>query len=110
MSRLVTASIPSLPFSRGSVHLRSTDVKDLNSPVVDPHYFDIDFDLLWAIRVGQLSQKFFASKPVKDLVLGPSPMIAQLLPLNATDAQWSTFIKATGWSPAPVRQYASAQD
>ncbi|KAI1818794.1 GMC oxidoreductase [Poronia punctata] len=82
----------SLPFSWGSVHLRSAD--SIDSPVIDPRYFQADFDMYIQTSLGRLTQNFFNTDPIKGSVgnlLGPPG----ILPLNATDGQWAGYIGHT---------------
>ncbi|KAI0911460.1 GMC oxidoreductase [Ustulina deusta] len=79
-----------LPFSWGSVHLTSAEA--INAPAIDPKYFLVDFDLAVQIRLGRLAQRLWHTKPVSDLVgSGVLPMDG-VLPLNATDEQWTSYI------------------
>ena len=84
------------------MYLRSTANKDIDNPVIDPQFFQIDFDLQSAVRVGQIAQTFWANEPVKDLVqdavVGPMDSAKQVLAGNATESQWSSFIRASGQS------------
>ncbi|KAI8634699.1 GMC oxidoreductase [Xylariaceae sp. FL1651] len=79
-----------LPFSWGSVHLTSVDAID--APAIDPKYFLIDFDLDVQIGLGRLSQKFWNTAPVGDYVTEMVLPTEGVLPLNATDEQWTSFI------------------
>ncbi|KAF4201756.1 hypothetical protein CNMCM8927_001085 [Aspergillus lentulus] len=82
-----------LPFSRGSVHLSSTDEKDINAPSIDPNFFQVDFDLQTEMAIGKLAQSFWEQESVKSL--SPVPMPGRGLEGNATDPQWTAFIKET---------------
>ncbi|TGJ81798.1 hypothetical protein E0Z10_g6978 [Xylaria hypoxylon] len=79
-----------LPFSWGSVHL--TSVEAINAPAIDPKYFLVDFDLDVQIGLGRLAQKFWHTKPMGDFVDGSVSPIDGVLPLNATDKQWTSYI------------------
>ncbi|OTB10837.1 putative GMC oxidoreductase [Daldinia sp. EC12] len=81
-----------LPFSRGSVHLKSTKT---NYPAIDPEYFLIDFDLAIQTEIGRISQELWYTNPVKDVVVDYLVPGDEVLPRNATDAQWATFIAST---------------
>ncbi|KAI1426704.1 GMC oxidoreductase [Xylaria sp. FL1777] len=82
-----------LPFSWGSVHLTSVDA--INAPAIDPKYFFVDFDLTVQIGLGRTAQKFWHTKPVSDLVGDGILPAGSVLPLNATDAQWTSYISDT---------------
>ena len=92
---LVSALWALLPFSRGSVHLRSTDPSDINNPIINPRFFQIDFDWEYQIAVGQLAQTFWTKNPINKLVVGPVNPREQVLPLNSTRSQWISFIKSS---------------
>ncbi|KAF2969249.1 hypothetical protein GQX73_g4370 [Xylaria multiplex] len=79
-----------LPFSWGSVHL--TSIEAINAPAIDPKYFLIDFDLDVQINLGRLAQKFWHTKPVSDFVGGSVLPEDGVLPLNASDKQWASYI------------------
>ncbi|KAI1200065.1 GMC oxidoreductase [Nemania serpens] len=82
-----------LPFSWGSVHLVSADA--INAPAIDPKYFLVDFDLDVQIGLGRSAQKFWHTKPANDLIgVGVMPT-DDVLPLNATDEQWTSYIGDT---------------
>ncbi|KAI0455677.1 GMC oxidoreductase [Xylaria acuta] len=90
---LVSAMWLLLPFSWGSVHLTSVDAID--APAIDPKYFLVDFDLDVQIGLGRLAQKYWHTKPISDLVgSGVSPT-DDVLPVNATDGQWTGYISDT---------------
>nr|BBD84647.1 putative GMC oxidoreductase [Cordana terrestris] len=82
-----------LPFSRGSVHLGSID--QINKPVIDPRFFLAEFDLDATIALGKYAQKFWFSEPIASSVIGPLIPGADILPNNATSAQWETYIRST---------------
>jgi choline dehydrogenase len=79
-----------LPFSWGSVHLTSVD--NINAPAIDPKYFLIDFDLDVQIGLGRLSQKLWHTAPVSSFITGGLSPTDDVLPLNATDEQWTSYI------------------
>lgn len=90
---LLSAFWPLLPFSRGSVHLKSIEASD---PAIDPEYFLIDFDLAIQTELGRLSQDLWHTDPISDVVVGNLVPGDEALPRNATDAQWAAFIASTG--------------
>ncbi|KAI3337007.1 GMC oxidoreductase [Xylariaceae sp. AK1471] len=79
-----------LPFSWGSVHLTSVDA--INAPAIDPKYFLVDFDLDVQIGLGRLSQKLWHTAPVSNFITGSVLPTDDVLPLNATDEQWTSYI------------------
>ncbi|KAI0971714.1 GMC oxidoreductase [Xylaria arbuscula] len=82
-----------LPFSWGSVHLASADA--INAPAIDPKYFFVDFDLNVQIGLGRQVQKFWNTEPVSKLVSASIVPADGVLPLNATDQQWASYIGDT---------------
>ncbi|KAI0481500.1 GMC oxidoreductase [Xylaria cf. heliscus] len=87
---MVTAMWLLLPFSWGSVHLTSVDA--INAPAIDPKYFLVDFDLDVQIGLGRLAQKYWDTKPISSLVGGSVSPAEGVLPPNATDEQWTSYI------------------
>jgi len=83
-----------LPFSRGSVHLGSVD--QINEPLIDPRFFLADFDLSATVATGKLAQRFWLSKPVNNIVTGPLIPGPDVLPNDATDAQWEKYVRESG--------------
>lgn len=78
-----------MPFSRGSVHLKSAS--DLGTPVVDPRYLHVPLDFDTQVETGRLATKFWESSGlVESSTVG--------LPGNATDAEWKAFISQTSSS------------
>lgn len=78
-----------MPFSRGSVHLKSAN--DLGMPVVDPRYLEIPLDFDTQIEAGRLATAFWEA----------SGLVANgtvALPGNATDAEWKAFVSQTSSS------------
>ncbi|KAI0127401.1 GMC oxidoreductase [Xylariales sp. AK1849] len=88
---LVNVFWPLLPFSRGSVHLRSTDAID--DPAIDPKYLLAEFDLTMLTGLGRVAQSFFYQEPISDLVTGYVIPGDNVLPPNATNAQWKDLLE-----------------
>lgn len=82
-----------IPFSRGSVHIESSD--PLAYPAINPNFFLIDFDGQVMIAVSKLIRKFWATKPISDLVLEEITPGFEGVPLNASDSQWLAWIKSS---------------
>ncbi|KAF2850036.1 GMC oxidoreductase [Plenodomus tracheiphilus IPT5] len=77
------------PFSWGSVHLKSLDSFD--DPVIDTNIFSLQFDVDLLAAVARTEQKAYSTPPLSTFV-APN----QVLPLNATDAQWTSYVRANG--------------
>lgn len=72
------------PFSRGSVHLNSTS--QISSPVIDPKYFLIDFDMDQEVAIGMQVHDFWHTSPMGDYIsvnVSADP---------ATESEWTNFI------------------
>jgi len=80
------------PFSRGSVHINSTD--RMAQPVIDPKFFQFDFDGVMAVETAKFSRKFLTTEPVSKRVnmstISPS---FELVPENASDEVWLDWVK-----------------
>ena len=87
-----------LPFSRGSVHLGSAD--KINEPLIDPRFFLADFDMNVTVATGKLAQRFWLSEPMNSVVNGPLIPGPDILPNDATEVQWETYVRATGKPPS----------
>ena len=82
-----------LPFSRGSVHLGSMD--KIDEPIINPRFFLADFDLNATVTTGKLAQKFFLTEPMSAAVTGLLTPGPDVLPDNATDAQWEAYVRGS---------------
>ena len=89
---LGSASWLLMPFSRGNVHIGSSD--PLSYPLINPNYFLVDFDLDIQVAIGKWIRKFWETKPVSDFTVEISPGF-DVLPANATDQEWREWIKST---------------
>ena len=83
-----------LPFARGSVHLKSAD--EINTPVINPRFFSVDFDLDVTVATGKLVRKFWASAPMGDAISAQIVPDSDTLPEDATDEQWAAFHSSGG--------------
>lgn len=73
-----------LPFSRGSVHLQSTS--QINSPVIDPRYFLVDFDMNVEVAIGKQVHAFWHTSPMGDYIT------VNVTADPATDSEWAEYI------------------
>ncbi|KAI0603127.1 glucose oxidase [Biscogniauxia sp. FL1348] len=80
-----------MPFSWGSVHLTMTEA--VEAPKIDPKYFLIDFDLDVQTRLGRLSQEFRYTEPISSMITDSISPNEVILPQNASDAQWRSFLQ-----------------
>lgn len=79
-----------LPFSWGSVHLRSFG--EINDLVIDVGLVTIDLDMDITIGAGRLAREIWSTKPLSDLVSAFISPGEAVLPINVTDVQWADFI------------------
>lgn len=82
-----------IPFSRGSVHIKSSD--PLAYPAIDPKFFLIDFDGQVMVAAAKLIRKFWATRPVSGIVVEETFPGFEAVPVNATDAEWLASIKSS---------------
>ncbi|KAE8444567.1 hypothetical protein EG329_014491 [Mollisiaceae sp. DMI_Dod_QoI] len=82
-----------MPFSRGNVHISSTDPKAY--PQINPNFFLVDFDLQVQIAIAKWSRNFWATEPMRSLITMEISPGYSVLPENATDAEWAEWVKTT---------------
>ncbi|RAL63327.1 hypothetical protein DID88_003752 [Monilinia fructigena] len=81
-----------LPFSRGNVHISSSDPAVY--PAINPNFFLVDFDLKVQVAIAKWTRNFWAAKQLGSAFTEFSPGYAAV-PKNATDAQWESWIKSS---------------
>ncbi|KAM0128521.1 hypothetical protein ACHAPC_003032 [Botrytis cinerea] len=89
---LFTAFWTLLPFSRGNVHISSADPAVY--PAINPNFFLVDFDLKVQVAIAKWTRKFWAAKALVNAFTEVSPGFS-VVPKDATDLQWETWIKST---------------
>ncbi|KAJ7464023.1 alcohol oxidase [Mycena latifolia] len=75
------------PFSRGSVHINSSD--PLVRPTIDPHFLEIPFDAQILVKAQQFTQRWMLSKALRGQVESlnePSSAVK-------SDAEWESFVR-----------------
>lgn len=86
---------PLQPFSRGSVHIASTNASA--PPSIDGRFLSIDFDRDVCIATAKFVRRFLTTEPVSDIVdmatIQPS---FDLVPSNASDEVWMEWIRTKG--------------
>ncbi|KAK0716385.1 glucose oxidase [Lasiosphaeris hirsuta] len=90
-STLYAAFWPLVPFSRGHVHINSSN--PLDHPVIVPRLLEDPFDAAIAVTVARASRAVFASAPFKDIVADAyyNPPIGP----NGTDAAYLAWYRQT---------------
>lgn len=81
-----------LPFSRGNVHISSSD--PLAYPVINPNYFLVDFDIDVQVAIAKWTRKFWETPPIQGLAIEMSPGF-DALPKDASYEQWANWVKTT---------------
>lgn len=84
---------PLLPFSRGSVHINSTDGSQ--PPAINPNYFMFGQDLKAHADVAQYIRKAFSTAPLSNLVGEELAPGKNNVPENASDSIWEGWVKST---------------
>ncbi|OBZ79543.1 Glucose oxidase [Grifola frondosa] len=88
---------PLLPFSRGTVTIKSNNPFD--KPVVQVNYFNVDFDLSLQVAGCRLCRTVFRSAPTSSLSVGETFPGFTLVPDNGdggSDADWESWILTPG--------------
>lgn len=84
---------PLQPFSRGSVHINSTN--STMPPAINPNFFQADFDQQVAIATAKFVRRFFTTSPASALIdattLAPS---FGLVPEDADDEVWLNWLQS----------------
>lgn len=79
-----------LPFSRGNVHISSSDPEA--QPYINPNYFMLEWDQLAHVAVMKYIRKLYETDPLKDMImLEKTP--GHALASNATDDEWRDYAK-----------------
>ncbi|KAJ6437674.1 GMC oxidoreductase [Purpureocillium lavendulum] len=89
----VSAFWPLLPFSRGSVHIRSKRDEHIAEPVIDPKYLSNAFDAATYIAAGRQATDFWRRHPISATVAGQITPNSTTLPENASDTQWLRWLQ-----------------
>ncbi|KAI0672930.1 alcohol oxidase [Trametes maxima] len=76
------------PFSRGSVHINSTN--PLDAPIIDPRYLDADVDFHSMLEATKFAHKITKTAPLADAVAGPHAPPANM----TSDAGLTAYLKA----------------
>ncbi|KAI9370551.1 hypothetical protein BJX61DRAFT_87002 [Aspergillus egyptiacus] len=79
-----------LPFSRGSVHINSSDPSTY--PSINPNYFKVNWDLTLQRKTAQTAARFWQTDPIRSLVGERTQPPPETLPENATDEQWDAWV------------------
>uniref|UniRef100_A0A093V5S3 glucose oxidase n=1 Tax=Talaromyces marneffei PM1 TaxID=1077442 RepID=A0A093V5S3_TALMA len=83
---------PLLPFSRGSVHIQSTDPSVI--PAINPNFFMFSQDAEAQATVAQYIRKALGTSPLNSLVANEVSPGLDRLPVNASSSTWDGWVKA----------------
>jgi choline dehydrogenase-like flavoprotein len=87
-----------LPFSRGSIHIDSSNA---SAPAqINPNYFMLDYDIHQQIATAKMARKFANTAPFSEALSGEVTPGLDILPANASDADWEKWLKSTCKSAA----------
>ncbi|KAL1798058.1 hypothetical protein ACET3X_004664 [Alternaria dauci] len=82
-----------LPFSRGSIHINSSNA---SAPAkINPNYFMLDYDIQQQIATAKMARKFANTAPFSDALSGETTPGLDVVPSNASDAVWGEWLKST---------------
>ena len=81
-----------LPFSRGSIHINSTNAT--LPAYINPNYFMLDYDVQQQVVTGKMARAFTNTAPFSELVTGEVTPGLSKLSRNASDADWAQWLKS----------------
>ncbi|CAG8191009.1 unnamed protein product [Penicillium olsonii] len=81
-----------LPFSRGRIHIQSSDASQ--PPAINPSYFMFQPDLKAQVDVAQFIRKAFSTAPLNRLVGEEFAPGVEHVPEDAPDAVWESWVKS----------------
>lgn len=82
-----------LPFSRGSIHLDSSNSS--LSANINPRYFMLDYDIQQQTATAKMARQFTKTTPFSNLVVGEVTPGLNQIPVNASDDQWAKWLIST---------------
>ncbi|KAF9885600.1 hypothetical protein FE257_012806 [Aspergillus nanangensis] len=90
---MVSAFWISFPFSRGSVHIRSSNPQDY--PQINPNYFLVDWDVTLQTKIAETAFQFWNTSPVHSMVVTQTSPPPETVPPNATATQLTSWLKSS---------------
>nr|BBE38584.1 FAD-dependent glucose dehydrogenase [Aspergillus carneus]BBE38585.1 FAD-dependent glucose dehydrogenase [synthetic construct] len=79
-----------LPFSRGNVHIASTD--PTQQPTINPNYMMLEFDMQQQISSAKFLRSIYKTASMSRSTTSESTPGYTTVPANATDEQWAAWI------------------
>ena len=107
-NNIVIAHWGLMPFARGSVHVASGN--PLEPPLMDPKFFAAEIDVVIQVAIAKLSRSILYTEPMSKIVQQEIAPGQAILPLNATDDQWASYVKNAGKGDPAVRITALLTD
>lgn len=95
-----------LPFSRGSVHLRTPNIIESQKANIDLRLFQIHYDQECFLALSRLTLKFWATDPAAKLVTSRIRPELDQIPADATEKQWMTFIRQNSKYSEPCSHWS----
>jgi choline dehydrogenase-like flavoprotein len=87
-----------LPFSRGSIHINSSNA---SAPAnINPNYFMLNYDIHQQIATAKMARKFANTAPFSEALSGEVTPGLDTVPANASNADWERWLKSTCESAA----------
>lgn len=84
---------PLLPFSRGSIHIKCANASQ--PAAINPNYFMFEQDLNSQADVARYIRNAFGIAPLRDLVGEESTPGLDLIPRDASESTWESWVKST---------------
>lgn len=82
-----------LPFSRGSIHINSSNA---SMPAhINPNYFMLDYDVQQQAVAAKMAREFTNTDPFADLITGEVLPGLSTVSRNASNAEWAEWLKTT---------------
>lgn len=82
-----------LPFSRGSIHVDSSN--NSLSANINPRYFMLDYDVQQQTATAKMARQFTNTAPFSNLVVGEATPGLNQVSTNASDDQWAKWLLST---------------
>jgi hypothetical protein len=87
-----------LPFSRGSIHINSSNA---SAPAnINPNYFMLDYDIHQHIATAKMARKFANTAPFSEALSREVTPGLDTVSANASDADWEKWLKSSCKSAA----------
>lgn len=81
-----------IPFTRGTVHISSAD--PAVHPAINPNFFSVGYDLAFMVSMCKLVRTFWSTDPVAGTAGTQIVPTLTVVPANATDGEWESWIKS----------------